>query len=162
MVTVSPPHTWSYALHLPHDPRAPRIARKTLRAVLPAYGMSELLDSAELLTSELVTNAYLHTPGPAALRLRAIGGEDAPGVRVSVWDTDPHIPDPFDKPPGRRGPLNRVPDQADSGRGLILVRQWADSWGALPLGDGLFGCGGKLLWFELGAMSTYEARRLSL
>ncbi|GAA3792509.1 hypothetical protein ACFS5L_12200 [Streptomyces phyllanthi] len=60
MVTVSPSPTpaWSYALHLPHDPRAPRVARMTLRAVLPAYGISELLDTAELLASELVTNAY--------------------------------------------------------------------------------------------------------
>ncbi|MFD7815870.1 ATP-binding protein [Streptomyces sp. NPDC059785] len=61
MVTVSPPYTRTYALHLPHDPRAPRVARMTLRAVLPAYGLTELLDTAELLASELTTNAYRHT-----------------------------------------------------------------------------------------------------
>lgn len=165
MATVSPPtppHAWSYALHLPHDPRAPRIARMTLRAVLPAYAMAELVDVAELLTSELVTNAYRHTEGPAALRLRALGAEGAPGVRVSVWDTSPHIPTPFDKPPGRRGPLRPVPDEADRGRGLGLVRQWADTWGGFPLGDDLFGRSGKLLWFELGASSLAHAPGMSL
>ncbi|ATL30028.1 ATP-binding protein [Streptomyces formicae] len=149
MATVSPPHTWSYALHLPHDPRAPRIARMTPRAVLPACGLAELADLAELLTSELVTNAYRHSEGPAALRLR--GTDDPCGLRVSVWDTNPHIPSPFDKPPGRRGPLRPVPHESDSGRGLGLVAQWARAWGGHPLGDDLFGRGGKLLWFELGA-----------
>ncbi|MFD6433116.1 ATP-binding protein [Streptomyces venezuelae] len=147
METVSPPHTWSYALHLPHDPRAPRIARMTSRAVLPVYGMAELVDVAELLTSELVTNAYRHSAGPAALRLR--GTADPYGLRVSVWDTNPHIPAPFDKPPGRRGPLRAVPHEADGGRGLDLVARWAQAWGGYSLGDDLFGRNGKLLWFEL-------------
>ncbi|MBA4861296.1 ATP-binding protein [Streptomyces sp. PSKA54] len=156
MVTVSspsPPQAWSYALHLPHDPRTPRIARMTLRAVLPAYGMGELLDIAELLTSELVTNAYRHTDGPAALRLRATAPR---GVRVSVWDTSPHIPAPFDRPSGRSSPQRPVLLEADGGRGLGLVQQWADNWGGLPLGD-FFGQGGKLLWFELGARSAVGA-----
>ncbi|WP_306335325.1 ATP-binding protein [Streptomyces sp. KL118A] len=147
METVSPPHTWSYALHLPRDPRAPRIARMTSRAVLPAYGMAELVDVAELLTSELVTNAYRHSEGPAALRLR--GTADPHGLRVSVWDTNPHIPAPFDKPPCRRGPLRPVPHEGDGGRGLGLVAWWAQAWGGHPLGDDLFGRSGKLLWFEL-------------
>ncbi|RVU18237.1 ATP-binding protein [Streptomyces antnestii] len=122
----------------------------TLRAVLPAYGLCELLDPAELLTSELVTNAYRHTKGPAALRLRALGTEGAPGVRVGVWDTSPHIPAPFDRPPGQRGPSRPVPGGADGGRGLMLVRHCAQAWGGFPLGDGLPGRGGKLLWFEVG------------
>ncbi|WAL97484.1 ATP-binding protein [Streptomyces sp. Je 1-369] len=149
METVSPPRTWSYALHLPHDPQAPRIARMTSRAVLPAYGMAELADVAELLTSELVTNAYRHSAGPAALRLH--GTDDPYGLRVSVWDSNPHIPAPFDKPPCRSGSLGAVPHEADSGRGLGLVAQWAQAWGGHPLGDDLFGRGGKLLWFELRA-----------
>jgi anti-sigma regulatory factor (Ser/Thr protein kinase) len=149
VATVSPPvppEAWSYALHLPHDPRAPRIARMTLRAVLPAYGIGELLDTAELLTSEMVTNAYRHTDGPAALRLRATA---ARGVRVSVWDTSPHIPAPFDRPPGQPGLASPVPPEADGGRGLGFVRQWADDWGGFPLGDEPYGQRGKLLWFEL-------------
>ncbi|MEV0323356.1 ATP-binding protein [Streptomyces sp. NPDC050659] len=151
-VTVSPPEpsnwpspeVWSYALNLPHDPRAPRIARRTLRAVLSAYRLDQLADTAELLASELVTNAFRHTQGPSALRLRNLEG--AYGVRVGVWDTNPHIPPPFDSPPTALRPL---PPTSETGRGLHLVRQWATTWGAYPLGDELFGKRGKVLWVEL-------------
>ncbi|MFD7707472.1 ATP-binding protein [Streptomyces sp. NPDC059786] len=119
----------------------------TLRAVLPAYGLTELLDTAELLASELTTNAYRHTRGPAALRLKVLGDAGPPGVRVSVWDTDPYIPEFFGKPPGRGGLPHT---EADGGRGLHLVRRCADRWGGFRLGDGS-GWGGKLLWCELGS-----------
>jgi len=149
MVTVSPPQSeasasWAYALQLPHDPLAPRIARTTLRAVLVGHGMPQLTDTAELLTSELVTNAYRHSTGPATLHLRALSGTR---LRVSVRDANPHIPPPFDKRPG---PLRPIPVEADGGRGLFLVCQYADTWGSYPLGDDLFGRGGKLLWCEVG------------
>jgi hypothetical protein len=99
MVTVPPSQytpdpTWVYALELPHDPRAVRIARVTLGAVLAGHGMSQVHDVPELLASELVTNAYRHSTGPAALRLTGLGGGR---LRMSVWDTNPHIPPPFDK-----------------------------------------------------------------
>ncbi|WP_210578100.1 ATP-binding protein [Streptomyces sp. GESEQ-4] len=149
MVTVSPSPCeasppWAYALQLPHDARAVRIARVTLHAVLSGHGMTQLLDSAELLTSELVTNAYRHSAGPATLRLRGVGRNR---LRVSVWDTNPHIPPPFDKGPGT---LAAVPAEAVGGRGLFLVCHYADAWGGCLLGDGLFGVGGKLLWCEVG------------
>ncbi|KUO20173.1 ATP-binding protein [Streptomyces dysideae] len=156
MVTVSPSlpsecetePTWAYALQLPHDSRAARIARVTLRAVLAGHGMSQHVDAAELLASELVTNAYRHATGPAALRLCGIG---AGRLRVSVWDANPHIPPPFDRCPGSPA---LVPVEADGGRGLFLVCHYAEAWGGYPLGDDLFGRGGKLLWCELGARST--------
>jgi anti-sigma regulatory factor (Ser/Thr protein kinase) len=149
MVTVSPPKSdastsWAYALQLPHDPLAPRIARVTLRAVLAGHGMTQLVEPAELLTSELVTNAYRYSVGPTTLSLRALGGTR---LRVGVWDANPHIPPPFDRRPG---PLHPIPAEADGGRGLFLVCHYADAWGGHPLGDDLFGRGGKLLWCELG------------
>ncbi|MBA2944274.1 ATP-binding protein [Streptomyces himalayensis] len=151
MLTVSPPQSegspfWSYALHLPYDPRAARIARRTLRAVLAEHAMTELAEPAELLTSELVTNAYRHSKGPAALRLRSLDGGR---LRLSVWDTDPHIPPPFDRGHGPFRPAV-VPGEAESGRGLFLVCHYAQAWGSWPLGNDIFGRDGKLLWFELG------------
>ncbi|MFE1797885.1 MULTISPECIES: ATP-binding protein [unclassified Streptomyces] len=151
MVTVAPPDTWTYALRLPHDPRAARVARMTVRAALHGHGMAETLDVVELLTSELVTNAYRHTRGPASLRLTALGDGR---LRVGVWDSSPHVPAPFDEPPGGRGekstPIAPAPGDAESGRGLLLVRQCATSWGGWSLGSGLLGRGaGKLLWFEV-------------
>ncbi len=106
MVTVSPPKSeaspsWAYVLQLPHDRCAPRIARVTLRAVLAGHGLTGLTDTAELVTSELVTNAYRHTTGPATLRLRALAGAR---LRVSVWDANPHIPPPSTSARARRTP----------------------------------------------------------
>ncbi|WP_221357399.1 ATP-binding protein [Streptomyces beigongshangae] len=111
MVTAAPPDTWTYALRLPHDPRAARVARMTVRAALSGHGMAQALDPVELLTSELVTNAYRHTDGPASLRLTASGDGR---LRVGVWDSSPHVPAPFDQPPGvpRNGP--------DRGAGKLL------------------------------------------
>ncbi|WOX10039.1 ATP-binding protein [Streptomyces sp. N50] len=147
MVTVSPPATWVYALRLPHDPRAARVARMTVRAALDGHGMPEVLDVVELLTSELVTNAYRHTHGPASLRLTALGDGR---LRVGVWDSNPHIPAPFDKRPGEH--LPPAPPDADNGRGLHLIQTYATSWGGWPIGDGgmLDRGAGKLLWFEVG------------
>jgi anti-sigma regulatory factor (Ser/Thr protein kinase) len=153
MVTVSPSKceaspTWAYALQLPHDPRAASIARVTLRAVLAGHGMCQLQDPAELLASELVTNAYRYATGPATLSLCGLARGR---LRLSVWDANPHIPPPFDK---RSGPLCTVPGEADGGRGLLLVCHYADAWGGYPLGDDLFGRGGKLLWCEVGVSSA--------
>lgn len=48
MRTVSPPDTWAYALRLPHDPRAARVARMTVRSVLASHSRPEVLDIVEL------------------------------------------------------------------------------------------------------------------
>ncbi|KAA0930462.1 ATP-binding protein [Streptomyces apricus] len=148
MVTVAPLDTWTYALRLPHDPRAARVARMTVRAALSGHGMAHALDTVELLASELVTNAYRHTKGPASLRLTALGDGR---LRVGVWDSSPHVPAPFGEPPGARVPL--VPVDAEGGRGLLLVRECASTWGGWSFGrrDGLPGRAdaGKLLWFEV-------------
>jgi anti-sigma regulatory factor (Ser/Thr protein kinase) len=146
MRTVSPSDTWAYALRLPHDPRAARVARMTVRSVLDSHGRSEVRDTVELLTSELVTNTYLHTKGPASLRLTALADGR---LRVGVWDSHPGVPAPFGKPPWDR--LAAAPVDSESGRGLRLVQECADRWGGWPLGDGLLDRGaGKLLWFEVG------------
>ncbi|MGW1843292.1 ATP-binding protein [Streptomyces sp. NPDC001966] len=139
--TVSPP--WTYTLQLPQDPRAPGVARATLRNVLRVHGMRELTETAELLASELVTNAYLYSSGPYSLRLRDAGRSR---VRMSVWDTDPHIPAPF------RWGAPAPEELAERGRGLYLVTLYAECWGAYPMrGGGLPGQGGKLLWVECAA-----------
>ncbi|MGW0774625.1 ATP-binding protein [Streptomyces sp. NPDC002835] len=146
MDTVSPPTPWSYVLQLPHHPFAARVARHTLRTVLGGHDMARLLDTAELLTSELVTNAYRHSDGPAPLRLRHMDGGR---LRISVWDSNPAIPAPFDRPAGALPP--HAPACADGGRGLRIVAHCAVNWGGYPLRDDLFGRSGKLLWCELDA-----------
>lgn len=136
MATVSP--SWNYTLHLPHDPRAPGIARGALRLILTAHEMQDLAPTAELLATELLTNSHRHTKGPYALRLRPA---DPGRLRVAVWDTDPCVPPGFSHagaPPSL---------DTESGRGLHLVQACADAWGASVLRE--LG-GGKLLWAECG------------
>ncbi|MFD5620812.1 ATP-binding protein [Streptomyces yangpuensis] len=143
-VTVSP--SWAYSLQLPQDPRAPGLARQTLRSVLRTHAMSAHVETAELLAGELLANAYLYSDGPYTLRLRAMGPTR---LRVSVWDSNPHIPEPFGADPRAEAP----PSGAERGRGLFLVRAYAANWGGYPLGGmGPYGeAGGKLLWVEVRA-----------
>ncbi|MFE1575022.1 ATP-binding protein [Streptomyces fradiae] len=137
--TVTPP--WAYTLQLPQDPRGPGIARSTLRTVLAAHGMQALTAVAELVVSELVTNAYLYSDAPYSLRL---GATDAGRLRVSVWDSNPRIPAPF-----RGVKARRAGDRDECGRGLLLVELCADDFGACSLGGaGGSGEAGKLLWAE--------------
>src|SRR3954463_6296353 len=90
-------------------PRARRVTADALRD-----SPTEVLDDAELLVSELVTNALLHGAPPIVLRLPT--GPDR--LRIEVHDT------------GRDMPI-RMRDNADAmtGRGLSLVAQLASGWG---------------------------------
>ncbi|SES04427.1 hypothetical protein SAMN04487983_10291, partial [Streptomyces sp. yr375] len=87
------PDSWEYSLYIPHDPRAVTVCRLTLRPILTVHGLAGLLDTAELLASELVTNAVLHTKGPACLRLRFRDGV----LQIGAWDADPEPPEPARK-----------------------------------------------------------------
>ncbi|MFI9231580.1 ATP-binding protein [Streptomyces rimosus] len=126
---------WEYELAFPGDPRGPGIARITLRAVLAAHGVPELIERAELLTSELTTNSVRHTKGSASVRMRWAH----PVLRVSVSDMAPYLP----------AALRSPSPEAGSGRGLFILDRVADRWGGCALGDTLLGPGGKSVWFEL-------------
>jgi anti-sigma regulatory factor (Ser/Thr protein kinase) len=128
---------WEYTLYIPNDPRAVTISRRTLRLILTMHGLIHLVDTAELLAAELVSNAVRHTKGPAALRITWSTGV----LAIGAWDTDPEPPEP-------PGPLNLC-EEAEEGRGLALVRACADLWGWQPLSR--HGNRGKLVWCELAA-----------
>lgn len=61
---------WEYSLHIPSDPRAVTVCRRTLRLILTMHGLIRLVDVAELLATELISNSVRHAKGPAALRTR--------------------------------------------------------------------------------------------
>ncbi|MCQ6552679.1 ATP-binding protein [Streptomyces sp. C10-9-1] len=132
---------WEYELHFPRDPRAPRIARGLLRAVLCAHELGELADRAELLASELATNSVRHTPGPAAMRLRWAH----PVLRVSVSDPSPVFPARLAVP---------CPADREGGRGLELLDLLADTWGGGVREAAAPGRTGKVVWFELRLPAT--------
>ncbi|MGP4047606.1 ATP-binding protein [Streptomyces sp. 2A115] len=111
------------------DLRAVPEVRKALRDLLTHWGRPGRSEIAELLTSELVTNALIHTDRDAMLTA-TVGPR---GLRVEVRDFV-----------GRR-PRLRVPNADDGthGRGLVLVQSLADAWGVRAHGVG------KVVWFEL-------------
>ncbi|AWW36959.1 ATP-binding protein [Streptomyces cadmiisoli] len=113
------------------DLRAVPQARKELRELLRHWGEPGRSEIAELLTSELVTNAIVHTDDEAVLTA-AVGPR---GLRVEVRDFV------------ARRPRVRAPkaDDGTHGRGLVLVESLADAWGVRPHAVG------KSVWFELDA-----------
>ncbi|EST32255.1 ATP-binding protein [Streptomyces roseochromogenus] len=132
--------TWDYTLYIPNDFRAVTVCRRTLRLILTLHGLIVLVDTAELLAAELVSNAVRHTKGPAALRVRRT---PEGMVWIGAWDTDPAPPDP-------PRPLEQVAElELEDGRGLGLVMACAEHWGWQPTAR--FGDRGKFVWCELAA-----------
>ncbi|WP_244305403.1 SpoIIE family protein phosphatase [Kitasatospora cheerisanensis] len=112
---------------LPAEPTAVSRARRLVRHTLADWGVEALTDTAELLVSELVTNAVRYASAPIGVRLTL-------GEVLLVEISDP-LPDP---------PRERHASAGDEGgRGLELVRRLALRWGTRA--EGL----GKVVWFEL-------------
>lgn len=110
---------------LPAEPIAARTARGVVRDALPTVDQ-ELLDSIQLLVSELVTNAVVHAS--SAPRLDVHVGRS--NIRVEVFDDDTTPP----RVRERIGP---------GGWGLQLVERLASRWGTDAQPDG------KVVWFEI-------------
>lgn len=133
----APVHEPGCALHRrlhaaldPADLLAVGAVRRRLRAALKLWGVPELADTAELLASELVTNALVHTERGAVFDA-VLTSEQR--LRIEVQDGASRLP-------GRRTQT----EYATNGRGLLLVEALADDWGVQLRGDG------KVTWFELG------------
>ncbi|MFF7969875.1 ATP-binding protein [Streptomyces sp. NPDC007905] len=85
-------------------------------------------EDALLLLSETLTNAVQHAAGPVGLRLCRTFAE----LTVEVSDHSPQLPQP-----------RLAAQYEESGRGLLLVRGLAESWGVRPTDEG------KTTWFTL-------------
>jgi len=120
---------------LPASPESVKIGRGFTRVTLHDWGMSALTDLAELVVSELVTNALRHgipatrKPGEQqSVRLRLLA--QAPFVMCMVTDLERAIPVIRDADPA-----------AESGRGLTVVEACSVRWGWHLLDEG-----GKVVW----------------
>ncbi|MFK0020674.1 SpoIIE family protein phosphatase [Streptomyces sp. NPDC090798] len=112
---------------LPREPRSVGRAREYARTQLTAWDLEPLVDTAELLVSELVTNALRYGEGEIRLRLLL----DRTLV-CEVWDAGLVQP--------RR---RRARDTDEGGRGLQLVGLLSAAWGSRRTPRG------KTVWFEL-------------
>nr|WP_308315532.1 SpoIIE family protein phosphatase [Streptomyces sp. ISL-100] len=121
---------------LPREPRSVGRARELARAQLVTWGLEDLVDTTELLVSELVTNALRYGEGEIRLRLLL----DRTLV-CEVWDGGLVQP--------RR---RRARDTDEGGRGLQLVGLLSAAWGSRRTPRG------KTVWFEL-ALPTGEAEK---
>jgi serine phosphatase RsbU (regulator of sigma subunit)/anti-sigma regulatory factor (Ser/Thr protein kinase) len=107
-------------------------ARAELRQLLHDWRDADQVDSAVLLTSEMLANVLMHTDADATLLARISGAEGPRRLRVEVTDSGEALPH-------RRDPG----ELASSGRGLFLIQELATAWGVDPRGVG------KTIWFEL-------------
>ncbi|WP_078948157.1 ATP-binding SpoIIE family protein phosphatase [Streptomyces griseus] len=112
--------------YLAPRPQTARQARRLTRRTLHHWGLDSLVEATELMVSEVVANAVRFASRPIALRLLRTGV-----LRCEVGDDSPLVP---------RMRHARLSDEG--GRGLFLVDQMAQRWGATRLSTG------KVVWFE--------------
>jgi anti-sigma regulatory factor (Ser/Thr protein kinase) len=123
-------------LELAAMPTAVPCARGHVRSIAREWGLDALADAAELIASELVTNAVLESE---RLKLRADLAtvpivriwviSDGTTLVIHVWDSSTAEPVRRDAGPGEEG-----------GRGLLLVETLSKDWGTYQKLDG------KVVW----------------
>jgi anti-sigma regulatory factor (Ser/Thr protein kinase)/anti-anti-sigma regulatory factor len=120
-------------LRLAPTATAAAAARLYVRDVLQYWRLAlpgqDVIDRAELLADELVTNAVVHARTALQLRLELRGDL----LQIGVHDASPRL-------------LRLVPDdpEGEGGRGLRLVEQLSAAWGVQRGRDG-----GKVVWCTL-------------
>lgn len=123
------------AVPLRPEPQSAGRARAWVRERLTSMGHPELVDSATLATSELVTNAVLHARTGITVAVHAEGDE----VRIEVADTSAGRLQLGLAAGTPEGTLTTV------GNGLQIISALARRWGVRERGPG--GAAGKTVWF---------------
>ncbi|MFL6138499.1 MAG: SpoIIE family protein phosphatase [Frankiaceae bacterium] len=116
------------ALLLRADDDAAAEARRLVAETLAGGPFGTLVDDAQLVATELVTNALLHGAPPVALSVELTGSS----LRIEVSDGSSSTP--------LRGTGG---ESAMTGRGMVLVESLAARWGVERTDAG------KLVWAEL-------------
>ncbi|MFI6856619.1 SpoIIE family protein phosphatase [Streptomyces sp. NPDC050416] len=116
------------AWELPADPALVGEVRALAMRRMADWGLDETAFAAELILSELITNAVRHGTGP--IRVRLLYGRTLICEVSDVSNTAPH--------------LRRAASTDEGGRGLFLVAQLSQSWGTRYLPEG------KVIWAECG------------
>lgn len=124
---------------LPAELTSPGQARRVVAATLETWGHDDLAWVAVLLTSELVSNAVVHAHSASQVHLTA----NANSLQVTVSDSGDGV-----------ASVDLPEKMGETGRGLALVANLADDWGATRDNHG------AKVWFRLtdrGARSAAPA-----
>ena len=120
--------TRDMVMAFPNETRSVTLARRAVSEQIRGLGLPSLVPSAELVVTELVANAVLHTNGPVEVQLQRLEH----GVRISVADSNPALP-----------VVPAASASSMTGRGLLLVRRVAARLGFDARREG------KVVWAEL-------------
>jgi anti-sigma regulatory factor (Ser/Thr protein kinase) len=113
-------------------PGAVPCARLHARQVIWEWGVTALADSVEIIVSEIVTNAVhaaCSLEWASSVRLWLLS--DKARVLILVWDANSQQPTRV-----------HADEEAESGRGLLLVETISDQWGSFATQE----TGGKTVW----------------
>lgn len=143
---MSQRHAWPMSSTMPPLaplPTAPACARAFASSTLSSWGLDDLTESADLILSELVTNAvrasYPHYRDTRIEVIRVCLLGDGTRVVIEVWDEAAGFP-----------VVRDAGEFDEAGRGLRLVDAIADKWGWVPAARRT----GKCVWAELSTPSA--------
>lgn len=114
------------------EPEHVALARRMVVGPLAEWGLDHLIEDAQMIMSELVTNAIGATPRQTVILVIA---REPRYVFLGVWDGDPKLP-----------VMKNFDDMDEDGRGLFIVTALAALCGAKPM-DGPDG--GKTVWARM-------------
>jgi Histidine kinase-like ATPase domain len=121
---------WRALVDVPGNNRGPAVGRHVTAAVLPAWGLAHLVESAQLVVSELITNAYQHSPRADSFELAL--SRRGNGLRIALADGS-----------AIRPVVQELSSEAETGRGMVIVQALANRWGTEDHH------GGKRVWVDL-------------
>ncbi|NUQ99487.1 MAG: ATP-binding protein [Streptomyces sp.] len=120
----------------PNGPLCVPRARHHLRREMKAWGVAPpVVDAAELVVSELVTNAVRHASRPRGRLIETRFLRMGDGVRIEVHDANEVWPQ-----------AHKAAEDEESGRGLALVDALTDARWGVSRREGV----GKLVWAVVG------------
>ena len=130
------------SIDIPATPHGIAAARHVVSALLPGWELPELSADAEILVSELVTNAYQHAPRTDSVELELELERRANGVRIALADGT-----------SIRPLIQELSNERQTGRGMEIVAAIATAWGAEDHH------GGKRVWVDLDRAAAPVNRR---
>lgn len=123
---------------------APRYARAFVPGVLMDWGLERLREDAELVASELVTNALrVACMARSASFTSAAARQEMIRVRLVLLEGSLII-EVWDPAVGRPAPARAMDPDAENGRGMLIVEALSAQWNSYDPAEG-----GKWVWAEL-------------